>query len=268
MSIASVAYGGLLGVFLLGTLTRYATQGGAIVGMVCGFAVNMILWLQSLRLLPNPLAGVHFPAVAFTWYVLIGAIVTFAVGSAVSFIRPKRDVGAGERKVAARLAGVLIVALVSGLLAGPVRALEPAEEQHGSSTHLAERYDFSGVSAAVNQAIAANKLPGAVVLVGHGGKTVFEQAFGNRAVEPTVEPMTVDTIFDMASLTKCLATATAVMQLHEQRKLGLDDTVVKYLPEFGVNGKEKVTIRELLTHYSGLPEDVSLKDDVGAGEAG
>ena len=263
LSIASVAYGALLGVFLLGTLTRYATQTGAIVGMVCGFAMNMILWLQSLRLLPNPLAGVHFPAVAFTWYVLIGAIVTFAVGSAVSFIWPEHGVGARERKVAARVVTVLIVALASGSLAGPVRALEPVEEQHGSSTHLAERYDFSGVSAAVNQAIAANKLPGAVVLIGHGGKTVFEQAFGNRAVEPTVEPMTVDTIFDMASLTKCLATATAVMQLYEQGRIGLDEPVVKYLPDFAANGKEKVTIRELLTHYSGLPEDVSLKDEWG-----
>ena len=86
---------------------------------------------------------------------------------------------------------------------------------------------------------------------------------GDRALEPAVEPMTVDTIFDMASLTKCLATATAVMQLYEQHKVGLDDPVVKYLPEFGVNGKEKVTVRELLTHYSGLPEDVSLKDEWG-----
>ncbi len=75
--------------------------------------------------------------------------------------------------------------------------------------------------------------------------------------------MTEDTIFDMASLTKCLATATAIMQLYEAGKLQFDDPVVKYLPEFAANGKEKVTIRELLTHYSGLPEDVSLKDPWG-----
>ena len=78
LSIASVAYGCLLGVFLLGTLTRYATQWGSIVGMVCGFAVNVTLWLQSIHVLPNPMAGLRFPAVAFTWYVLIGAGVTFA----------------------------------------------------------------------------------------------------------------------------------------------------------------------------------------------
>jgi len=75
--------------------------------------------------------------------------------------------------------------------------------------------------------------------------------------------MTEDTIFDMASLTKCLATATAIMQLYEAGKLQFDDPVAKYLPAFAVSGKENVTIRELLTHYSGLPEDIDLKDPWG-----
>ena len=132
--------------------------------------------------------------------------------------------------------------------------------------------DFSAVSAAINTAIAQKKLPGAVVVVGHGGKVVFRQAYGVRklAGEPgldgkpsAAEPMTTDTIFDMASLTKCLATATAVMQLVEAGKVDVDAPVVRYLPEFGVNGKEKVTVRELLTHYSGLPPDVNLKDAWG-----
>ena len=101
---------------------------------------------------------------------------------------------------------------------------------------------------------------------------VFEQAYGVRkyADEPGLdgkpspaEPMTLDTIFDMASLTKCLATATAVMQLVEQGKIDVDAPVVKYLPEFAYNGKENVTVRELLTHYSGLPPDVDLKDAWG-----
>ena len=77
--------------------------------------------------------------------------------------------------------------------------------------------------------------------------------------------MTEGTIFDMASLTKVLATSTAIMQLYEAGKLQFDDPVVKYLPEFGVNDKGKVTIRELLTHYSGLPPDVDLKDAWGLG---
>src|SRR5260370_1124006 len=75
--------------------------------------------------------------------------------------------------------------------------------------------------------------------------------------------MTVDASFDMASLTKCVAAATAMMQLVEKGKVDVDAPVVKYLPEFGVNGKDKVTVRELLTHYSGLPEDISLKDPWG-----
>ena len=87
--------------------------------------------------------------------------------------------------------------------------------------------DFAPVSKLMNDAIAAHRLPGAVVVIGHGGKIVFHQAYGSRklAGEPGLdgspapaEPMTEDTIFDMASLTKCLATATAVMQLYEQRQ--------------------------------------------------
>ena len=107
--------------------------------------------------------------------------------------------------------------------------------------------------------------------LGTTGRLSYEQAYGVRKLagsradgKPSAaEPMTVDTIFDMASLTKCLATATAIMQLYEAGKLQFDDPVVKYLPEFGVNGKEKVTVRELLTHYSGLPPDVNLKDAWG-----
>src|SRR5207302_5937487 len=99
LSIASVAYGALLGVFLLGTLTRYATQGGAIVGMICGFALNLLLWLD-----PNPIAlgPVTIPLVAFTWYVLIGSIVTFGVGSVAGLLLW----GVGKRgRVALRVLG-------------------------------------------------------------------------------------------------------------------------------------------------------------------
>ena len=105
-------------------------------------------------------------------------------------------------------------------------------------------YDFSAVSSAINAAIAQKKLPGAVVVVGHGGKIVFEQAYGVRklAGEPGLdgkpspaEPMTLDTIFDMASMTKVLVTATAIMQLVEAHKVDVDDPVAKYLPEFAVS---------------------------------
>ncbi len=88
---------------------------------------------------------------------------------------------------------------------------------------------------------------------------IYRKAYGNRALEPRREPMTLDTIFDLASLTKVIATTTAVMQLVEQGKVRLNDPVAKYLPEFAQNGKDDVTIRQLLTHYSGLAPDLDLK---------
>ncbi len=260
LSIASVAYGALLGVFLLGTLTRYATQWGAIVGMICGFALNLLLWLDPS---PITLGPVTIPHIAFTWYVLIGSIVTFVVGSVASFVLPSDGLTRGQKATVTRVAGVILALACSSLLSPHCFAEEAASSPGHPATAMQQQYDFSTVSAAIDQAIAAKKLPGAVVLINHGGKTVFEHAYGNRSLEPAIEPMTEDTIFDMASLTKCLVTATAVMQLYEQHKLAFDDPVAKYLPAFAANGKEKVTIRELLTHYSGLPEDVSLKDDWG-----
>jgi SSS family transporter len=268
LSIASVAYGCLLGVFLLGTLTRYATQGGAIVGMVTGFALNIALWLQHA---PVRVAGVTVPQVAWTWYVLIGALVTFAVGSLASAILRTRT---ATRTIAT---AALLTLLASSLFLLSFRSVaqEPASQAPASlatSTSNPSSYDFSAVSAAINAAIAQKKLPGAVVVIGHGGKVVFEQAYGVRklAGEPgldgkpsAAEPMTLDTIFDMASMTKCLVTATAIMQLYEAGKLAFDDPVAKYLPEFAANGKRAVTIRQLLTHYSGLPPDVDLKDPWG-----
>jgi uncharacterized protein YbbC (DUF1343 family)/CubicO group peptidase (beta-lactamase class C family) len=123
---------------------------------------------------------------------------------------------------------------------------------------LAQGQDFSPVDTLVDQAVEHQQLPGAVVEIGHGGRVVFRKAYGERSLEPTREAMTVDTVFDMASLTKPLMTATAVMQLCEKGKLSFNDPVAKYLPEFAANGKQDITIRQLLTHYSGLPPDLSL----------
>lgn len=135
--------------------------------------------------------------------------------------------------------------------------------------------EFDTVSTLINDAIAAHELPGAVVVVGHGGTTVFEQAFGLRklAGEPGLdgapapeESMTEDTIFDLASLTKSLATATAVMQLYEQGKVQFDDAVEKYLPDFNPAHdpqRAEVTVRMLLTHTSGLVGELDLRDPWG-----
>ncbi len=272
LSIASVAYGALLGVFLLGTLTRYATQTGAIVGMIVGFAFNLYLWQGAF---PVTLGPITIPHVAFTWYVFLGAIVTFAVGSLASLVFRT------SRRTAAAVALLLTIALTPSGYSQSTGAQVIAEtaslrKVEGPASALpappSQAYDFTAVSTLINTAITQTKLPGAVVVVGHGNQVVFDHAYGNRklAGEPGLdgksspaEPMTEDTIFDMASLSKCLSTATAIMQLYEQGKLAFDDPVAKYLPEFAQNGKQNVTIRELLTHYSGLPPDVDLKDAWG-----
>ncbi len=110
----------------------------------------------------------------------------------------------------------------------------------------------------VLDAIHDHQIPGAVLLVGHNGQVVYRKAFGNRALEPRREPMTVDTIFDIASLTKVVATTTAVMQLVQKGEIRVNDPVTKYIPEFGENGKDDITVRNLLTHFSGLREDFDL----------
>ena len=110
----------------------------------------------------------------------------------------------------------------------------------------------------VNADIADKKLPGAVIIVGHRGKIVYRKAFGNRALVPTVEKMTVDTIFDVASLTKPVATATSIMILVEQGKLRLNDTIGKFISDIDDPEAKKVTIQQLLTHTSGYRPDFDL----------
>lgn len=107
------------------------------------------------------------------------------------------------------------------------------------------------IAGVVQGEIDAGHIPGAVVLVGQGERVVYRQAFGERV--PGREPMTLDTVFDVASLTKPVITTTAVMQLVERGKLKLDTSVARYWPAFGRKGKGTITVRQLLTHTSGLP---------------
>jgi uncharacterized protein YbbC (DUF1343 family)/CubicO group peptidase (beta-lactamase class C family) len=116
------------------------------------------------------------------------------------------------------------------------------------------------VDALVEEAIAAKQIPGAVLLVGRGPEVLYQKAYGHRALQPSPEPMTVDTVFDMASVTKVVATTTSVMILVEEGKLRLTDRVATYIPDFGRYGKGGITIRHLLTHVSGLRPDVDLGD--------
>lgn len=130
--------------------------------------------------------------------------------------------------------------------------------------------DFTPVVRLVDDAIAAPRMPGAVVQIGHGRQIVFRQAFGLRKLpgEPGLdglpapaEPMTEDTIFDLASLTKSLATATAVLQLCEQGRAGIDEPLQTYLPDFNPADdprRAEVTLRMVLTHTSGLAGDLSV----------
>lgn len=114
------------------------------------------------------------------------------------------------------------------------------------------------IDALVEDGIRAGQLPGAVVLVGRGDRTVFLKAYGRRAVVPAPEPMTVDTIFDIASLTKVVATTTSLMVLLEEGRVRLNDRVAAHIPGFGRYGKQDVTVRHLLTHVSGLRPDLDL----------
>ncbi len=112
----------------------------------------------------------------------------------------------------------------------------------------------------VEEGLRDKKMPGAVVLIGYRGQVVYRKAFGQRQIEPTPEPMTLDTVFDLASLTKPIATAASIMQLVEAGQISLDDPVAKHLPAFASHGKETITVRHLLTHQGGLIADNSMKD--------
>ena len=133
-------------------------------------------------------------------------------------------------------------------------------EMNGAAERRSAQADFSAIDRIIDGSIAARKFPGAVVIVGHNGRVVFHRAYGNRSLMPQPEPMTEDTVFDVASLTKVLVTAPAVMQLYEQGKFLLNEPVSKYLPAFAASDKGDITIRQLLTHYSGLAPDVALDD--------
>ena len=117
---------------------------------------------------------------------------------------------------------------------------------------------FSRIDELVRDAMTAKLTPGAVVVVGRGDQTVYEKAFGFRATVPAEEPMTLDTVFDLASLTKVVATTTAVMTLVEEGRLRLNDTVASHIPGFERYGKGGIQVRHLLTHVSGLRPDVDL----------
>ncbi len=128
------------------------------------------------------------------------------------------------------------------------------------------RHRLAAIDTIVTEQIEANNFPGAVICVGRRNKVHYLKAFGHEVIEPFKEPAEVDTIFDLASLTKPIATATSVMILIDEKKLSPKDKVAKFIPAFASNGKEEVLIKHLLTHTSGLPAYTSatpLKEKFG-----
>jgi len=167
------------------------------------------------------------------------------------FVEPlKVDMGSVLKSIRSWRAWVFLLAMAA-ISCG----LAAQQTATGASAH-----DFDAIDALMQAAVAKGSMPGGVVIIGHKDAVVYRKAFGSRSLEPTREAMTADTIFDLASLTKVIATTTAVMQLVDEGRVRIDDPVAAYLPEFAQNGKSQITVRELMTHFSGLPPDLELKE--------
>ena len=149
------------------------------------------------------------------------------------------------------------ILLILLLAAQPIFAQLPSARPESVSVSASRLAEMDSV---VATEITNGKLPGAVVVVGRKGRIVWQKTYGSRAVEPAREAMTPETIFDVASLTKVVATATSVMILVERGKLRISDPISLYIPELKGDGRERVTIEQLLTHVSGYAPDFDLRE--------
>ena len=152
------------------------------------------------------------------------------------------------------LAAVVLLSLSLPVFAIPTR--QPREIA-GSGVSIQK---LQAIDAEVEREIAQKRLPGAVVMVGRNGGVVWRKTYGARTVEPVREAMTTDTIFDVASLTKVVATATSIMILVERGRVRLSDPLSSYIPEMKGEGRERITIELLLTHRSGYAPDFDLRE--------
>ena len=151
------------------------------------------------------------------------------------------------------VAPLLIFAFTTVTVGVGLRVVRP--ERAGMSAGQLSRIDK-----VVEGEISQQHLPGAVVLVGRKGQVVWRKAYGARALEPAREAMSTDTIFDLASLTKIVATTTSIMILVERGKVRLGDPVSVYIPELKGEGRERITIEQLLTHRAGYAPDFDLRE--------
>jgi len=176
----------------------------------------------------------------------------------ISAIRKVRhDISSTERQGCRLLLALLLIIVYDPPDAAPLPV-------HGNVTPVAASAEFPGMAEfcwiddLIEVAIREKRLPGAVVLVGQNEHILYRKAFGHRAVVPDLEPMTIDTIFDLGSLTKVVATTTSIMQLAETGRISLEDAVTKFMPQFKPHGKSEITVRHLLTHMSGLKSGLNL----------
>jgi len=194
---------------------------------------------------------------AFSFQVCVFSIVRFLK---VAFCSAKVRIDAtfAERKASlifrTMLTFALLVAEFDLLAESPQLVVAEPKVTKANYTTLDQ------IDVLVADQMKAKKLPGAVVAIGFGGQVVFLHAYGQRQLQPTQETMTIDTVFDVASLTKPIVTATSIMQLVEQGKIALDDPVSKHLPDFATNEKASVTIKQLMLHTGGLIPDNALGD--------
>lgn len=143
---------------------------------------------------------------------------------------------------------LLLLFVLAGLAAPSVRA-----------TAFRTPADLGEIDAIAQRDVDAGHVPGAVIEIGQADAVLYRHAFGARTTGPDAEPMTVDTVFDLASLTKVVATTTAVLQQVERGTLSLEQPASRYWPQFAAHGKSAITVRALLTHYSGLRPDLDLR---------
>jgi uncharacterized protein YbbC (DUF1343 family)/CubicO group peptidase (beta-lactamase class C family) len=168
-----------------------------------------------------------------------------------NIIAPTRH--SGRDKPCPYYLAAIVVLLVARMVVAQLPIASPSSQ--GFSAERLARMD-----AVISESIARKELPGAVVIVGRHGKIVWRKAYGARALEPQREAMTADTIFDLASLTKVVATTTSLMMLVEQGKVRLNDTIVQFIPEMKGEGRDAITIEQLLTHMTGFAPDFDLRD--------
>ena len=155
----------------------------------------------------------------------------------------------------------MLLAVIALAQCGPIAPANAAGLPHADPDDVGlDAEKLSQIDQIVAEGLEAKKMPGCVVLIARRGHVAFLKAYGNKRVPPDPVPMTTDTVFDMASITKPVATATSIMILAERGLLTLDDPVAQHVPEFAQNGKADVTIRQLLIHQGGLIPDNSLAD--------